>query len=337
MTANEKPRRVHIVSHGPHCLDGVAAAAALARYYEGVEVRASFCGNPRIDEVLQSLDVGSPAAGQELWITDISWTRPETDAALRALAADGLRIFWIDHHRTATERLASGRIDVPFADRVVDERVSAARLVYEYLRERMRRAGERSPALERFERIVMMADDNDRWLHQIEGSWELALTLRSMNSDEAFDELLAVDELATYTPRMRAAWQKVAAEMERSFALAESTRTIVDDASGVKVVSAVCDGYPSEIADRWGREIPNAVFALFDLKGGGMSYRRSPDCPVDLSQVAKAFGGGGHPAAAGSQMPEVLQLVSRHAAERVRDAVRALATVAPAGAPQNPE
>lgn len=311
------PRIVHIVSHGPHCLDGVAAAVAIARYRRGAEIRPRFSGNPKINQVLQELEIEGRVHDQELWITDISWTAPETDSHLRALAERGLDIYWIDHHRTAIERLQEGKIDVPFVHRIVDDRYSAARLVFDYLRDRLAREGRRSPELEAFETVVQMADDNDRWLHRIEGSWDLALTLRSMNGSEAFDELLRIDRSATYTPRMRAAHEKVAQELETSLELARATRTIRELGAGLKVVGAVCQGYPSEIADRWGREFSNAVFVLFDLKSGAVSYRRSPDCEVDLSRVAQAFGGGGHPAAAGCEMPDLLSGLSASAADRV--------------------
>ncbi|MGH7860361.1 MAG: DHHA1 domain-containing protein [Candidatus Binatia bacterium] len=318
MKEERRPKIVHIVSHGPHCLDGVAAAAAIARFYPDAEVRPRFSGNTRINEVLQDLDIEGPVEDQELWITDISWTAPETDEHLRRLAARGLPIYWIDHHRTAIERAKSGRIDVPFAHKIVDDRYAAARLVFEYLRDRLRSEGRDNPALERFGRVIEMADDNDRWLHRVEGSWDLALTLRSMNGAEAFDDLVTIDENVTYTPRMRAAHRKVEEEMNRSFAIAEASRRVVDLPSGVRVVAAVCDGYPSEIADRWGKSsLRNAVFVLFDLKSAAISYRRSPDCEVDLSKVAESFGGGGHPAAAGSEMPELLSGLGAAAAERV--------------------
>jgi oligoribonuclease NrnB/cAMP/cGMP phosphodiesterase (DHH superfamily) len=321
---SRSPRLVHVVSHGPHCLDGVAAAVAIARYYKGVEVRPQFSGNSKINEVLRGLDIDRPLADQELWITDISWTSPETDAFLKELAKGGLKIHWIDHHRTALERVASGKIDVPFAVKIIDDRYAAARLVFDHLNERLRREGRQSPELERFAKVVEMADDNDRWLHEVPGSWDLALTLRSMDGPEAYDDLLEIDERATYTPRMKAAHDKVASEMAASFEVADATRTIRELAGGVKIVGAVCNGYPSEIADRWGKEIPNAVFVLFDLKSGAVSYRRSPDCEVDLSAVAAAFGGGGHPAAAGCEIPELLDGVAAGAAERVAEVVKKL-------------
>jgi oligoribonuclease NrnB/cAMP/cGMP phosphodiesterase (DHH superfamily) len=318
------PRLVHLVSHGPHCLDGVAAAVAIARYRSTSEVRPHFSGNPKINELICSLSIDEPLIDQELWITDISWTAPEADAHLRRLAARGLPIFWIDHHRTALERVKAGSIDVPFTHRIVDDRYAASRLVFEYLLERLRTEGHGNPELERFAHVVAMADDNDRWLHQVPGSWELALTVRAMNGPEAFEDLRRIDEGATYTPRMRAAYDRVAAELKRSFEIADQSRTVLSTSSGVQVVGGVCDGYPSEIADRWGRESPNAVFVLFDLRSGAISYRRSPDCAIDLSAIAAAFGGGGHPAAAGSEMPELVTLVARTAVDRVAQAVRLL-------------
>ena len=324
MTQAAAPRLVHIVSHGPHCLDGVAAAAAIARYYAGVPAVPRFSGNPKINEVIRNLDIKAPLDDQELWITDISWTDPETDAFLRDLADRGLAIYWIDHHRTAIDRVKTGKIDVPFRHSIVDDRYAASRLVYEYLVERARAEGRRNESFERFAHVVRMADDNDRWLHEIPGSWDLALTLRSMDGPEAFEDLLTIDENATYTPRMRAAHDKVAREIDDSIEIATKSCATIALASGVNVVSAVCDGYPSEIADRWGREHRNAVFVLFDLKSGAISYRRSPDCEVDLSAVAAQFGGGGHPAAAGCEMPELLDSLARDAARRVADAVRKL-------------
>lgn len=303
--------QVHIVSHGPHCLDGVAAAVAVARYHEGrADVDARFAGNSEIDAVLQSF---APAKGRdaELWITDISWRDPATDRHLRALVAGGLRIYWIDHHRTALERVRAGLLDVPFADRVLSEEFAASRLVYEFLRAR----GDAPIGFARLAPLIAMADDNDRWLHRIPGSRELAWTVRTLGED-AYEDLLRVDEKVTYTPRMQAARARVEAEIARSFAVAEASR-VERRLGGVTLVAAVCDGHPSEIADAWGKRTPNAVFALYDAKSLAVSLRRSPDCTVDLSHVAAALGGGGHAAAAGCEVPELRTLLAEAVATRV--------------------
>ncbi len=319
---------VHIVSHGPHCLDGVTAAVAVARFHAGREVHAHFANNPEINAVLRA--VPAPPAGrtQDLWITDISWTERETDAHLRALVAAGTRIFWIDHHRTAIERVKRGPVDVPLAVMVVEDTWAASRLVFEHLRARLAGASrgaatERPPAADAFlalERLVHLADDNDRWVHALQGSRELALTVAAMQESEAYEDLLGIDADVTYTPRMRAAHDRVAAELEATHALAARTRS-ERPVGDVTVVAAWCAGYPSEIGDAWGKQKPNCVFALYDTKSGGVSFRRSPGCAVDLSKVAECFGGGGHAAAAGCTIAGIAERDAAALAALVADAV----------------
>jgi hypothetical protein len=300
-------------------LDGVTAAVAVARYHAGVEVRARFANNPEINETLLAVPPPPPGTTQDLWVTDISWTRPETDAHLRGLAAAGTRVFWIDHHRTAIERLRRGAIDVPFTQMVVEDTYAASRLVFEHLRRKLDPGAPAAAGFLALERLVMLADDNDRWIHALAGSRELALTVGAMRAGDAYAELLGVDAAVTYTPRMREAHARVAAELAETHALAARTRAerVV---GATRVVAAWCAGYPSEIGDAWGKSTPNAVFALYDTKSDGVSFRRSPDCAVDLSKVAETFGGGGHAAAAGCQIPAIGS----------RDAAALAALVAPA-------
>lgn len=313
-------RRVQIVSHGPHCLDGVTAAVAVARYYEGrAEVAASFASNSEVDAVLRGF---TPAAGpdQELWVTDISWKESATDDHLRALAEQGLRVYWIDHHRTALQRFGAGEVTVPFADRVLSEEYAASRLTYEYLLERVKSERLDLPRLRAFAPVVAMADDNDRWLHRVPGSRELAWVVRGIGPD-AFHDFMQLDEKVTYTPRMTVALERAEAEIRHSFAIADASR-VERTLGGVTLVTAVCDGHPSEIADAWGKRTPGAVFALYDAMSLSVSLRRSPDCTVDLSQVARALGGGGHAAASGCELPDLRRALAELIAQRVAEQIR---------------
>ncbi len=300
----------------------MTAAVAVARFYAGADVHPHFANNPEINEVLRA--VPPPPAGrtQDLWITDISWTEPETDRHLRELAAKGTRIFWIDHHRSAIERLRRGPIDVPLAAMVVEDTYAASRLVFEFLRAQLAALPE-GAARQGFlalERLVQLADDNDRWIHALPGSRELALTVAAMREGDAYREILAVDADVNYSPAMREAEARVSAELAATFALAERTRT-ERDAGPARVVAAWCAGYPSEIADTWGKALPHAVFALYDTKSDGVSFRRSPDSPVDLSRVAECFGGGGHAAAAGCRIAGMGERDAAALAAVVADAV----------------
>jgi nanoRNase/pAp phosphatase (c-di-AMP/oligoRNAs hydrolase) len=108
----------------------------------------------------------------------------------------------------------------------------------------------------------------------------------------------------------------VGAEIARSLAVAAHSR-VERRVGDVRLVVAVCDGHPSEVADAWGKTETNTVFALYDAKSLAVSLRRSPDCTVDLSRVASQLGGGGHAAAAGCELPDVRAALAAVVADRI--------------------
>ncbi len=311
--------QVHIVSHGPTCLDGVTAAVAVARFYgDRADVDARFASNSEIDAVLQGLRF-DPGGDHELWITDISWREPATEQHLRELARQGgVRIYWIDHHRTALERVRAGRVDVPFTDTVLSEEYAASRLTYEYLAGAAR---SRRPS-----RCPRSLPSRPSW------PWRTTTTAGCTGCrvpaswpgwcGRSAPTRTRISSPSTSTSPTRRAWRlpaaRVGEEIARSFAVAEASR-VEHTAAGVQVVAAVCAGHPSEIADAWGKQTPGAVFALYDVTGLAVSLRRSPDCDVDLSKVAEALGGGGHAAAAGCELPELRRILAEVIATRVAE------------------
>jgi oligoribonuclease NrnB/cAMP/cGMP phosphodiesterase (DHH superfamily) len=313
---------IHVVSHGPHCLDGVAAAAAVARFHEGADVRATFASNQEVNGILRELE---PRRGEQLWITDISWSAPETEEHLRQLVERGVELHWFDHHKTAIERLRAGGYRLAYTTRVVRDDFAASKLVYDFLAARAAERGVPAPArFAEFAPIVAMADDNDRWLHRIRGSRELGLVLRAMPASESYASFLAMDASGDDTPAMAAARARVQEELARNRRLAEGTR--VDRRVGeVSLTAALCDGYAGEIADEWGRNSPRTVFALFDVRSGAISFRRSPDLDYDLSALAERLGGGGHPAASGATVAGLAAHLGDVIARVVETAMRAAA------------
>src|ERR1700741_2307107 len=98
-------RTVQVVSHGPSCLDGVMAAAAVARFYDGEKVYTALAGNNDADNVIGNLKIRSDdGVENEIWITDLSWNSPETGAHLTELSQRGAKIYWIDYHSTPGPR-----------------------------------------------------------------------------------------------------------------------------------------------------------------------------------------------------------------------------------------
>jgi oligoribonuclease NrnB/cAMP/cGMP phosphodiesterase (DHH superfamily) len=312
-------RRVTLVSHGPNCLDGLTCAVVAARYFAGRRFEVQFASNRLIDEVLQQYGPTNPE-NEELWITDISWRERATDVHLDQLVSEGLELYWVDHHKSAIDRRNEGYLDVQFTDYVLDDSYAASRLLFDYLHDRAAARGESKPGLLATRNLVLLADDVDRWILDHPRSRELALAVRAMEQEEAYRVLLAMDSSLTYGPEILRALEKVDEELRVSFELASSTRH-VERVSGSQrlVVAAECDGYAGEVADRWGREYPRAVFALYDHRSDGISLRRSPDSTADLSRIASRFGGGGHPAAAGCEIATTTSDRSAEIARRIAE------------------
>ncbi|MDO8432660.1 MAG: hypothetical protein Q7S58_09650 [Candidatus Binatus sp.] len=312
--AGKNVSTIQVVSHGPSCLDGVMAAAAVARFYEGHKVYATLAGNSDADRVIQALDIKSDDGG-EIWITDLSWNSTASADRLAELSARGARVFWIDHHRTAVSRADAPEFKVPFAGKVLDEEYSAARLTFNYLRSRAGElSDERRAAFEAFEPFVLIADDHDRWIHRIPESPDWALAVQTLGGITSYREILKLQE-PTMSRKLRSAFESGEDAMRRSLELANATLVDRKLDNGITLRTACCFGYSSEVASHLYKGQHQMVVALFDLRSQGVSLRRSADSDVDLSVLAQTYGGGGHVAASGFAIPDLRRLPAERLAE----------------------
>lgn len=318
-------RRVTVVSHGPNCLDGLTCAVVAARHFAGREFHPIFASNRHIDESLRRFSPSQPDR-EALWITDISWRDDETTQHLNSLVDRGLELHWVDHHKSALEARQNGKLQAKFTDYVLSMEYAASRLLFNKLCAEDEAAGQTNLDLLALHNLVMTADDNDRWILAIEGSRELALTVRAMEQKDAYNALMEMNSDLAYGPELRRAHDRVQRELAATLRLAESTCAEHEiPERGLRVVATECDGYSGEIADRWRDRYQQAIFALYDRRGGGISFRRTPDCKVDLSRLANHFGGGGHEAAAGCEMqvtgPDRASCLARKTADALRQGV----------------
>jgi oligoribonuclease NrnB/cAMP/cGMP phosphodiesterase (DHH superfamily) len=297
---------IEVISHGPSCLDGVMAAAAVRRFYQGLRVRATFAANGESDRVIQELKPRSGGGCDEIWITDLSWTSRETAEHLNALARGGSRIFWIDHHRTAVSRSSAPEFKVAFAGCVLSEEYSAAKLAFNFMRRMKLEKGDQddSGSYDSFQPFVELADDHDRWIHRVPGSADWALAVQTLGGTESYREIIRLRE-PMMSRKLKAALEIGRRAMDKSLEVANATLVERPLENGLRVRSACCVGYSSEVASRLYEGQNRTIIALFDLRSLGVSLRRSADCVVDLSALAQHFGGGGHPAAAGFAVDEL--------------------------------
>jgi oligoribonuclease NrnB/cAMP/cGMP phosphodiesterase (DHH superfamily) len=297
---------IQVISHGPSCLDGVMAAAAVRRFHQAHRVHTALPANGESDRVIQAVKPRAGGGVDELWITDLSWTSRDTAEHLRALVRDGTRVFWIDHHRTAVSRAAASEFDVPFAGRILSEEYSAALLTFNFLRQCAQERGdaEQIRDYEGFRPFAELADDHDRWIHHIPGSQEWALAVQTLGGIDSYREIIRLRE-PTMSRKLKTALESGRRAMEKSLEIARTTLVERLLHNGLRVRSACCIGYSSEVASKLYEGQSRTIIALFDLRSLGVSLRRSADCEIDLSALAQVFGGGGHAAAAGFTVDEL--------------------------------
>src|SRR5271168_3616052 len=220
-------RTIQVVSHGPSCLDGVMAAAAVARFYDGHKVFTALAGNNEADSVIGNLTLKSEDNSDEIWITDLSWNSPATGAHLKELSERGARVYWIDHHRTAVSRADAPEFKVPFAGKVLSEKYSAARLTFEFLKRREDElsSAEKRRDFEAFRRFAEIADDHDRWVHKIPESPDWALAVQTLGGIPSYREIIKLRE-PVMSRRLRDALRSAQEAMRNSMELADSTLVV---------------------------------------------------------------------------------------------------------------
>lgn len=322
-------RSAIIVTHGPFCLDGIASAVCIGRFYGEEQVRPVFTHPSDVDRVIEEVTLETKEP-RDLWIADITWKKPKTETLFQDLLRRGWRIFWIDHHSIAVEKDEKEIQSLGLTGWVASRRYSAARLLYDYLISAEDLLGPAPTSLKRFEPVILLADDNDRWLHQRRGSRELALTVAALGGTAAYRELLRNDPDRRYSPRMEEAYRRASREMAASVALANRTRLERTLGNGLKVVAAVCNGYTSQVADALRQSEaadattgePAVIFLLYNLEDQRISLRKTAACPIDLARLAGQFGGGGHPAAAGFDLPEARDYFQAYLIERLKQALK---------------
>ena len=309
-------RTVQIVSHGPSCLDGVMAAATVARFYAGERIIPTLSGNSDSDRVIQSLTLKAREGIDEIWITDLSWTAVETGAHLKSLLDRGAYVYWIDHHRTAVSRADAPEFKVPFTGKVLSEQYCAARLTFNYLKRNAPRtlSADQRQAFDSFFAFVEIADDHDRWVHKIPESSDWALAVQTLGGMASYREIMKL-ERPVMTRRLGLALAQGQEAMRKSVELARATMVDRELPNGIKVRTACCFGYSSEVASHLYEGQHRTVVALFDLRSQGISLRRSADSDVNLAALAESFGGGGHAAASGFAVAELRRLPAERLAE----------------------
>lgn len=286
----EDGRRAAIFAHGRD-MDGLASAAIMARALEaeGREVAVDF-----IDYSTQEKDIERMKAleGTDIYVLDFAFDDPKRFEELdEVLARDNRIAYWNDHHpRTAEQREAMER----YAD-IVDLYADGGRCAAEIARDRY------APQDPVTRRLADLAHDQDFWVRRDATANKLSDIISSGYDRQELVGMLKSG--TTWSPELEERWRRYDARRQEAYARMDS-RAESFSYGGVSCVMSLADGgLSSSDAGNHLLETFRTDLAVTMFRSGAVSFRRDDGCEVDLTEVARLFGGGGHAYASGAKLP----------------------------------
>lgn len=264
-----------IIYHCP-CVSGDGFGAAYAAWVKfGTQadyVGADYSNDPEVEY-----------AGREVYIVDFSFPR----AKLEAIRAVAKSLVILDHHKTARDDLEG------FPGAIFDVSKSGARLAWEYFHP------EQPIPL-----LLQFIEDRDLWVWKIEGSRDFLAYL-----DMQPIEFTRWHELAQLTASSAelAEFQSVGRLLNQR--LDSVTAELALAAEPVRLCGV--EGYKRNASSFFKNDLGHAIFQkhggfamIWGLENGLLYVNlRSAKDKLDVSAIARRFGGGGHPAAAAIRFP----------------------------------
>lgn len=274
------PQKTMCIYHG-NCADGFGAAWVVRKALgPDVEFHAAHYGEPAPD-----------VTGKNVIIVDFSFKYD----ALVALADKAASVLVIDHHKTAMADL----VNVPQAElryeahkknstgklhALFDMNRSGAGLTWDFFFP----AQQRPP-------LINHIEDRDLWQFKLEGTREIMADLFSYPQDFATWDRLFADEINWIRldgVAINRQHQKTVADLVRT-----TKRRMLIGGQDVPVANL-----PYMFASDAGHLMAEGELfsgSYFDTPEGRTFSLRSTDAGMDVSEIAKQYGGGGHRNAAG--------------------------------------
>lgn len=258
--------RTVVIYHGG-CWDGFCAAWLLRTPYPDAEfIPARYGDMPPMEKI----------AGNMVFVVDFSYPRDILIDMYRAAAS----LVVLDHHKTAQEDL-EGLSFCKF-----DMNKSGARMVFEYFYGDTRCTTW----------LVNYTEDRDLWLWKLPDSREINAALRSYPLDFDTWDLLDNTSLSRMVSEGKAImrWQEqvVAAKVEQSHVV-----KVLDVQWRVANATTLVSETAGALAEKEGF----VGCCWFEGVDGSRHYSLRSQT-VDVSEIARTFGGGGHAKAAGFKL-----------------------------------
>lgn len=287
--AAEKAPSVLHLTHAS-CLDGAASDLFVRMDSGNAEVRTLWL-EPHA--TLDALDRVAEVAGRgrRLVVTDLSLQKGQAErlvAVLGALTTGGWRVEWRDHHARQWDGAPLDALcDQMDLTLDLDGKECGASLL-------ARDLGLAEPFVDR---LVAAVRDHDLWLQKDPFGHTLNDAVRGLGSERFVETLLRTRDPAS--PELLAAAAEAADARKRTAAEAIASARLV--VAGNAVVGVVYGDAPTN----------DVLHALYTDKGADVGILLKPEGTFSLrsrkgvevcTTVAQAFGGGGHPNAAGGTL-----------------------------------
>jgi len=267
---NRKP----LVVYHKNCVDGFSAAWCFwDRFKDTVEY---FPGSYNVGEL-------PDFSGRIVYMVDFSYPADLT----MSIIDEAKYVCVIDHHKTAFERL-SNIIHANFK-LIYDVDKSGAMLAWEFLNGRME-----PPELLKY------VQDRDLWTKKLPNCDAVAMALFAHTYDfEKYEYLMKECPINTLIMEGWAILRKFEKDLEE---LLGQVVRMMDIGGHVVPVANLPYMYASEGATRLAKGFPFAA-TYYDTDTNRVFSLRSTPEGMDVSQIASAYGGGGHRNASGFKVP----------------------------------
>ncbi len=265
-----------IIYHG-NCADGFSAAWCFGRKYgNDADYYAGVYSEPRPN-----------VAGRDVYLVDFSYKRPVVEQMLNTAAM----ITLIDHHKTALDDLAGLENQFDRFHTFTDLGRSGATLAWDYLF-----PNEPRPLL------LGHVEDRDLWRFKLEGTREIqAFVFSHEYTFEQWDKLMSADrvELLKMTAAGAAIERKHHKDIAELVKVCQRRMTI----GGHDVPAASLPYTMGSDAGHIMAQGEKFSACYWDTAEHRIFGLRSAPDGMDVSDIAKQYGGGGHKHASGFRVP----------------------------------
>lgn len=272
---NELMNEQTVVLYHAGCVDGFAAAFAACKKYGSLAdyIPVSY-GSPAID-----------GRGQDIIMVDFSYPPSE----LAALAERANSVVVIDHHAAAIQGLQAAR-GADNLTLILDTSRSGCVLAWESFFPDVPVPG-----------LFLYVQDQDLWQWKLPNSRAVFAGI-SVEPFEfpAWANLLADTDIATLADR-----GEVILKYQDMLVKAAIEHATMGYIGGYYVPCVNSTVLPNEVAEAIYTNHPFAAVWYDAEEGRKFSLRSHPETGIDVNTVARMFGGGGHPHAAGFRVPKV--------------------------------